>query len=186
MRSLFTHFDVHPWELFVRTITIYFVVVVFLRLAGKKQFGQMGPTEFVAVLLLSNAVQNAMVGADNSLLGGVVCAGALVLTSRFVSWATFKSGRTRAMLEGTPTVLVQNGKIIQANLDRELLTRGDLVKMLRQQGIDRIEDAYLAVLDPECNLTVARHPVDASTKSTSTPPSLSTSSSPPPSTPTSA
>ena len=102
MSSLFTHFDVHPWELFVRTITIYFVVVVFLRLAGKKQFGQMGPTEFVAVLLLSNAVQNAMVGADNSLLGGVVCAGALVLTSRFVSWATFKSGRTRALLEGTP------------------------------------------------------------------------------------
>ena len=186
MSSLFTHFDVHPWELFVRTITIYFVVVLFLRLAGKKQFGQMGPTEFVAVLLLSNAVQSAMVGSDNSLLGGVVCAGALVLTSRFVSWATFKSGRTRALLEGTPTVLVQNGKIIQANLDRELLTRGDLVKMLRQQGIDRIEDAYLAVLDPECNLSVARHPVESAGTITSAPPSVPASSSPPASTPTSA
>lgn len=159
MSALFTQLHVQPWELLVRTVTIYLAVVTLLRVAGKKQLGQMGPTEFVAVLLLSNAVQNAMVGTDNSLLGGLLSATALVIVSRFISWATFKSAWMRAWFEGTPSVLVQNGAIVQASLDRELLTKGDLIKMLRQQGIDRIEDAYLAVLDPEGNLTVARHAV---------------------------
>lgn len=160
MKELFTSLGVHPWELIIRNLTIYLVVVVMLRLAGKKQLGQMGPTEFVAVLLLSNAVQNSMVGTDSSLLGGVLSAGVLVLASRLVSWVTFKSTRMRTWFEGTPCVLVQNGKIIQASLDRELLTEGDLIKMLRQQGIDSPAEAYLAVLDPEGNLTVARHPVE--------------------------
>jgi uncharacterized membrane protein YcaP (DUF421 family) len=134
----------------------------------------MGPTEFVAVLLLSNAVQNAMVGSDNSLLGGLLSAAALVITSRFISWATFKSAWMRAWFEGTPSVLVQNGQIVQASLDRELLTKGDLIKMLRQQGVDRIEDAYLAVLDPEGNLTVARHPAPDSAQSATAPTSTPT------------
>jgi uncharacterized membrane protein YcaP (DUF421 family) len=169
MSALFTQFEVRPWELLVRTVTIYLAVVILLRIAGKKQLGQMGPTEFVAVLLLSNAVQNAMVGADNTLLGGLLSAAALVVTSRFISWATFKSAWMRTWFEGTPSVLVQNGQVVQASLDRELLTKGDLIKMLRQQGIDRIEEAYLAVLDPEGNLTVARHPATETVSSTTPP-----------------
>lgn len=167
MKAIFTDFGVPPWELLVRTFTIYLVVVVMLRLAGKKQLGQMGPTEFVAVLLLSNAVQNAMVGTDNSLSGGLLSAGVLVVASRLISWVTFKNARMRTWLEGTPCVLVQNGAIIRANLDRELLTEGDLIKMLRQQGIESPAEAYLAVLDPEGNLTVARHPRETSTQSAS-------------------
>jgi uncharacterized membrane protein YcaP (DUF421 family) len=159
MSSLFALPDIQLWELVVRTIVIYLAVVVLLRVAGKKQLGQMGPTEFVSVLLLSNGVQNGMTGGDNTLFGGLLSAFALVLASRLISWGTFKSALLRTWFEGTPRVLVQNGVIVQASLDRELLTKGDLVKMLRQQGVDRIEDAFLAVLDPEGNLTVARHPV---------------------------
>lgn len=157
MKDLFTSFEIPPWELFLRTFVIYLVVVVMLRLAGKKQLGQMGPTEFVAVLLLSNAVQNAMVGPDSTLLGGLTSAGVIVVTSRLLSWLTFKSPRMRTVFEGTPCVLVQNGQLVRANLERELITEGELIKMLRQQGIDRPEDAFLAVLDPEGHLTVARH-----------------------------
>ncbi|HEY0946452.1 MAG TPA: YetF domain-containing protein [Opitutaceae bacterium] len=170
MNAPFSDFGVPPWELLFRTLTIYLVVIVMLRLAGKKQLGQMGPTEFVAVLLLSNAVQNAMVGTDNSLLGGLLSAGVLVVASRLISWVTFKSARMRTWFEGTPCVLVQKGAIIQANLDRELLTEGDLIKMLRQQGIDSPAEAYLAVLDPEGNLTVARHPRETSAQTASPPP----------------
>lgn len=161
MNSLFALPEIRPWELIVRTISIYLAVVVLLRIAGKKQLGQMGPTEFVAVLLLSNGVENAMTAGESSLLGGLISAVALVFTSRFISWGTFKSALLRTWFEGTPRVLVQNGVVIEANLSRELLTHGDLIKMLRQQGVDRIEDAFLAVLDPEGNLTVARHPVTA-------------------------
>jgi uncharacterized membrane protein YcaP (DUF421 family) len=161
MSGLFTRLDVPPWELIARTVAIYFIVIVFLRVAGKRQMGQMGPTEFVAVLLLSNAVQNAMTGGDNSLSGGVISAGILVLASWFLSWATFKSPGMRTIFRGTPIVLVQKGQIIQSALDQELLTKGDLIKMLRQQGVDRIEDAYLAVLDSEGSLSVARQPPEA-------------------------
>ena len=166
MHKLFTHFDVPPLELVVRIIVVYFGVLMFLRLGGKRQLGQMGPTEFLAILLVSNAVQNAMNGGDSSLMGGLISAGALVLMSWFISWSTFKSRRIRSVLEGTPTVLVHKGEIIQANLDKELLTKGDLIAMLRLQGIDRIEEAYLAVLGPECTLTVARHPADLSMQPT--------------------
>jgi len=158
MNGLFTRLDVPPWELIARTVAIYFILIVFLRVAGKRQMGQMGPTEFVTILLLSNAVQAAMTGGGNSLLGGVISAGILVLASWFVTWVTFKSPRMRTIFRGTPIVLVQKGRIIQSALDRELLTKGDLIKMLRQQGVDRIEDAYLAVLDSEGSLSVARQP----------------------------
>jgi len=162
MKELFTTAGVHPAEIIFRSLTIYIVVIVMLRVAGKKQLGQMGPTELIAVLLLANAVQNAMLGQDSSLYGGLISAGVLVAASRTISWLTFRSSLMRTCFEGTPRVLIQKGTIIQANLDLELLTKGDLIKMLRQQGIDTPTEAYVAVLDPEGNLTVARHETDPS------------------------
>lgn len=153
-------FDVPAGEILVRTAVVYFAVLVLLRLAGKKQLGQMGATEFVALLLLSNAVQNAMVGGDNSLVGGVASAALLVLCSRLISWGTFRSARLRTWLEGTPTVLIQDGHVVQANLDREMLTPGELVNLLRKQGVETVAEVYIAVLDPNGNLSVARHPAD--------------------------
>lgn len=175
MSSLFELPEIRPLELIARTIGIYLSVVLLLRLAGKKQLAQMGPTEFVAVLLLANGVENAMTGGENSFLGGLISAVALVLISRLISWGTFKSTLLRTWFEGTPRVLVQNGVIVQANLDRELLTKGDLTMMLRQQGMDRIEDAFLAVISPEGNLTVARHPVSSPTATNPAPPPSSAS-----------
>lgn len=154
------HFQTQPAELLVRTTVIYLAVLLFIRLSGKKQMGQMGPTEFVALLLLSNAVQNAMTGGDNSLVGGLLSAALLVITSRAISYGTFRSSRLRSWFEGTPTVLIQNGKVIQVNLDRELLTNGELINLLRKQGVETVAEVYIAVLAPDGSLSVARHPGD--------------------------
>lgn len=161
-------FDVSLGQLLLRTLAVYIAVIVLLRLAGKKQLGQMGATEFVALLLLSNAVENAMTGGSDSLVGGIFSAILLVLCSRIISYGTFKSARLRTWLDGTPTVLIQNGKIIQANLDRELLTPGELVSLLRKQGVETVAEVYIAVLDSKGGLSVARHPADL------TPPSAPT------------
>lgn len=160
MSAMTLHFDVDPWQIAVRTFVIYLSVLLFLRVSGKRQLGQMGPTEFVALLLLSNAVQNAMTGGDNSLFGGLLSALLLVVTSRLISFCTFKSTRLRTWLEGTPTVLIQNGKVIQTNLDKELLTNGQLVNLLRKQGVETIAEVYIGVLDPDGNLSVTRHASD--------------------------
>lgn len=154
------HFETQPAELLVRTMVIYLAVLLFIRLSGKKQMGQMGPTEFVALLLLSNAVQNAMTGGDNSLVGGLLSAAGLVVTSRVISYGTFRSSTLRSWFEGAPTVLIQNGKVIQVNLDRELLTNGELMNLLRKQGVETVAEVYIAVLAPDGSLSVARHPGD--------------------------
>jgi uncharacterized membrane protein YcaP (DUF421 family) len=172
-------FDIAPAELLLRSAVIYLAVLLFIRLSGKKQMGQMGPTEFVALLLLSNAVQNAMTGGDNSLMGGLLSAALLIVASRLISYGTFKSATLRAWFEGTPTVLIQNGAVIQANLDRELLTRGELVNLLRKQGVETVAEVYIAVLAPDGSLSVARHAGDlsplpqdqGSLRATSSPPS---------------
>src|SRR3954452_106505 len=89
-------------NLVLRGTVVYLAVIVLLRLAGKRQLGQMGATEFVAILLISNAVQNAMNGGDNSLAGGLLLALVLIAMSWGISWSTYRSRRARALFEGRP------------------------------------------------------------------------------------
>src|SRR3954471_2001681 len=98
--------DIPILDLILRAVVVYLAVLLLLRISGKRQLGQMGPTEFVAILLISNAVQNAMNGGDNSLLGGLILAVVLILMSTVISVLTFRSGAFRAIFEGTPRLLV--------------------------------------------------------------------------------
>src|SRR5437016_2913890 len=122
MADLWTHlmsFDVAPFNLIIRGIVIYLSVLILLRISGKKQMGQMGATEFVAILLISNAVQNSMNGGDNSLSGGLLLAFVLVSVSTLISLLTYKSVFFRSLFEGTPTLMVHKGKIVHAHLSKE-------------------------------------------------------------------
>src|SRR5437660_8224515 len=98
------------WELILRVVTIYGFLLVILRLSGKRQVGQLAPFDLVLLLVLSNSVQNAMNGGDNSLLAGLISAGVLVLLNYAVGLATYKSKRIEASAEGRPEVLIHNGK----------------------------------------------------------------------------
>jgi uncharacterized membrane protein YcaP (DUF421 family) len=154
--NLLFHFDVAPLNLAFRAFAVYLVVLVLLRIGGKRQIGQMGATEFVAVLLISNAVQNSMNGGDNSLIGGLWLAGILIAMSTGISWLTYKSRFFSHLFEGTPTLLVHHGKVITKNLKREMLTQRQLREMLRHQGFVSLSEINDVILEADGTLTIVR------------------------------
>src|SRR4051812_41912384 len=151
-----TQMSVPAANLVVRGTVVYLAVLILLRISGKKQLGQMGATEFVALLLISNAVQNAMNGGDNSLVGGLILAVVLIALSWGISLLTFKSRRFSLLFEGRPTVLVHKGKAIDKNLARERLSLTELRILLRKQGIHGLDPDLTAILEADGSLSVSR------------------------------
>src|SRR5256885_5527294 len=133
------------WELILRVVIIYSFLLVILRLSGKRQVGQLAPFDLVLLLVLSNSVQNAMNGGDNSLLAGLISAGVLVLLNYAVGLATYKSKRIEALVEGRPEVLIHNGKLFADVMGREKLTNHDLNAALRPDGCVCWEEVHLAI-----------------------------------------
>jgi uncharacterized membrane protein YcaP (DUF421 family) len=118
-----------------RTFAVYIVVLVMLRFAGKREVGQMTPFDFVLLLLLSNGVQNAMTGGDNSLNGGIVAALVLVVTNYTVNYFAWKNRRVRKMIQGIPTILIYKGKVIEDNMHSERITHDQLHEAMRERSI---------------------------------------------------
>ena len=144
------------WELALRAILVYLGVLFLLRLAGKRHLGQMSPTEFVAILLISNAVQNAMNGGDTSLAGGMVLAAVLILMSWLISVLTYRHKAMRVLFEGTPTLLIHRGQPVEAHLARERLNHHELRALLRKQGVHAFEEVQTAILEADGTLSVTR------------------------------
>jgi uncharacterized membrane protein YcaP (DUF421 family) len=155
LRSLY-HTDLPWWSLVLRAIIAYAAVLVLLRLAGKRQVGQMAMPEFVALLLISNAVQNSMNGGDNSLIAGLILASVLIVMSHLVSWGTFRSNRLERIVQGRPTLLIHRGKVLHENLQRELLSVRELKHILRRQSIMELSEIEEAVLEPDGFVSVLR------------------------------
>src|SRR5213595_1914875 len=109
-------------EKVVRPIIVYIALVVLLRIFGKRELAQLNPFDLVVLLSLSNTVQNAIIGEDNSLLGGVIGAVALLLTNYLVVRFLFRHRRLDQIIEGSPTKLIENGHLNKNNLSKELLS----------------------------------------------------------------
>lgn len=144
------------WLFIVRAVVVYAAILVLLRLGGKRQIGQMGAGEFVAILLISNAVQNAMNGGDNSVSGGLILASVIIALSIGVAYLTFRSKRAEYLIQGVPTLLVHNGKIIKKNLDKELLSVHELKAILRRQGIHDLAEVHAAILESNGFVSVTK------------------------------
>ncbi|MDH7603142.1 MAG: DUF421 domain-containing protein [Armatimonadota bacterium] len=144
------------WEFVVRAVVVYCFVLFLLRLGGKRQVGQMGVGEFVAILLISNAVQNAMNGGDNSITGGLILAAVLIGLSIAVEYLTYKSKKAEVIIQGRPTLLVHRGHIIRRNLDKERLSVRELRVLLRKQGVHDLDDVEEAVLESNGFVSVTR------------------------------
>ncbi len=120
--------------------------------------GQLGIAQLVALLLISNAVQNAMNGGDNSITGGLVLAVVLILLSYVVEVLTYRSKRIENVIQGRPTLLVHHGKVLAHHLKRELLSERELHSVLRRQGIHHLDEIEEAVLESDGYLSVIRKP----------------------------
>lgn len=155
IHSLF-HLSLSPSEFIIRAVVVFLFVLLLLRISGKRQLAQLSPIEFVAILLISNAVQNAMNGGDNSLTGGLILAATLILLSFLISYFSFRYKKFRIFFEGSPTVLIQKGKMNEKNLLRERMPYSELITLLRKQGIHSIHEVDLAVLESDGTLSVTR------------------------------
>ncbi len=144
------------WNLVLRAVVVYLAVVLLLRIAGKRHLAQMSPTEFVAILLISNAVQNAMNGGDNSLGGGLLLALAIIITSWCISVLTYRHRRVRQLFEGSPTLMIYRGKALDRSMDKEHLSLSELRALLREQGIHDLADIHSAVLEADGHLSIIR------------------------------
>jgi uncharacterized membrane protein YcaP (DUF421 family) len=140
----------------LRTGIVYLALLVGLRLTGKRQAGQMTPFDLLLLLLLANAVQNAMTGPDTSIAGGLAAAATLFAVNGAVAWTARRSGRAERLVEGTPTLLVRHGREIAPNLAREGISHEDLLRALREHGVDAVEDVRTAVLEVDGTVSVLR------------------------------
>jgi uncharacterized membrane protein YcaP (DUF421 family) len=139
-----------------RTAVVYLVLLVGLRLTGKRQVGQFTPFDLLLLLLLANAVQNAMVGPDVSLLGGLVAAATLLVLNGIVATISRRTIGAERFLEGTPTILIRHGLVLDGSLAREGISQEDLLRALREHGIDNPELVRSAILEVDGSISVLR------------------------------
>lgn len=136
-------------EKILRPVIVYLFLIVGLRLAGKRELAQLNPFDLVVLLTLSNTVQNAIIGEDNSVIGGLIGAATLFLINSLVVRLVFENQKLEKVVEGESDVLIENGKIIENRLEQELITRLDLEIAAHKQGFDSLEQVDKAILEPD-------------------------------------
>ena len=135
-------------EKITRPIIVYVFLVLLLRVFGKRELAQLNPFDLVVLLSLSNTVQNAIIGDDNSVAGGLIGAVSLLVTNYLVVRFLFKHRRLDEIIEGEPSVLMKDGKVDNKELARELISTAELQVLARRQGFDNLEDLEEIVLEP--------------------------------------
>ena len=135
-------------EKIVRPVLVYVFLVVGLRLAGKRELAQLNPFDLVVLLTLSNTVQNAIIGNDNSVTGGVIGATALLILNYWVNRLIYGHERLERLVEGDTDLLIDNGAVCEDALQRELITRLDLEAAAHRQGFASLEEIETAELGP--------------------------------------
>jgi uncharacterized membrane protein YcaP (DUF421 family) len=144
-------------EIFIRTILVYGVVLLGVRLSGKREVGQMTPFDLVLLLLISNSVQNAMTGPDTSVLGGVVAAATLLILNYVVAEFSGGNRRFRKLIQGQPTLLVHDGQIIPGHMAKEHVSMDELQRALREHSIGTYHDVALAVLEVDGSISCLKY-----------------------------
>jgi uncharacterized membrane protein YcaP (DUF421 family) len=142
------------WEFVARALIVYVFLMILLRVTGRRQVGQLAPFDLVLLLVLSNALQNAMNGGDNSVLGGVISALTLVGVNWLTGYLTFRNKRLARAVEGRPEVLIHNGHVYRDIMAREHLTQAELDAALRLAGCGSVEDVHFAVLENNGQISV--------------------------------
>ena len=144
-------------QIAVRTAVIYAVVLIGVRLSGKREVGQMTPFDLTLLLLISNAVQNAMTGPDTSLLGGVVAASTLLVLNYTIAELSGGNRRFRKFVQGQPSLLIHDGQIIAAHMAKEHVSMDELQRALREHGIASYHDVALAVLEVDGSISCLKY-----------------------------
>jgi uncharacterized membrane protein YcaP (DUF421 family) len=146
-------------EKILRPIIVYVFLIIGLRVSGKRELAQLNPFDLIVLLMLSNTVQNAIIGNDNSVSGGLIGAASLLAVNYLVIRFLYDHRKLDQLVEGSPDVLIENGKIHELKLKRELITKEELAAAARKQGFDSLSEVQQCVLEPGGTLSfIAKKP----------------------------
>jgi uncharacterized membrane protein YcaP (DUF421 family) len=149
----------------LRPVIVYFFLLIGLRLAGKRELAQLNPFDFIVLMTLSNTVQNAIIGNDNSVLGGIIGASALLAVNYTVVRLARGNRRFERLLAGRGDVLVKDGVIQRDHLDRELISKAELLAAAHKQGIMSLKEVDYCVLEPTGTLSfIQKRPTHETTR----------------------
>jgi uncharacterized membrane protein YcaP (DUF421 family) len=140
-------------QIVVRTGAVYLLVLIGVRLTGKREVGQMTPFDLTLLLLLSNSVQNAMTGPDTSLAGGAVAAVVLLSLNYLVAELSGINRRFRRIVQGSPSLLIHDGELLMDHMQREHLTTDEVMRSLREHGIGSVGEVAIGVLEVDGSLS---------------------------------
>jgi uncharacterized membrane protein YcaP (DUF421 family) len=158
--------EVSVVEKIVRSVVIYLFLLAAFRFGGKRQIGQLTPFDLVVLLVISNVLQNAIIGPDNSVGGGLIGAVVILALNAVVVEITFRSKRARRVLEASPTVLIHNGRVLHESLNRERITLEDLHAAMRRAGVLDVSHVRVAVLEENGGISVIPHTTAGPTATT--------------------
>ncbi|MGH2866959.1 MAG: DUF421 domain-containing protein [Solirubrobacteraceae bacterium] len=136
-------------DLVIRATVVFLFIFLITRIAGRRELSSLEPFDVILLVVLGDLVQQGITQSDESVTGTLIVISTVTLLSVAVSWASFRSGRIRVVTEGEPIILVQDGQIIERNLRRERLTRGDVEEEARGQQIDSFGDIRWAILEKD-------------------------------------
>ena len=136
-------------DIVLRATAMFVLLYVLIRLLGKRELGQMTPFELVLLVVMGDLIQQGVTHNDFSVTGGMLAIGTFAFWALTLSWATYLFPKLKNALEGEPRVVVKNGKIIEANLRRDRLTRDEILSEMRLAGIGRLANVEWAILEPQ-------------------------------------
>lgn len=142
------------WHFLLRAVVIYVLVMVLVRMSGKRAVGQFTPFDLVLLILIGNAVQNGLNGGDNSLTGAAMLATCLIGLNYAVAFVVARNPRARAVVEGQPVVLARDGQVFRDVLRRELVSNADFHEAMREAGCSEVERVRLAMLETNGRISI--------------------------------
>jgi uncharacterized membrane protein YcaP (DUF421 family) len=137
-----------------RSVVVYLFIVIAIRIFGKREISQLSVIDLVFILLISNSVQNAMVGPSTSLEAGIIAAATLFAINRILGYLIYRSKHVSSFLTGSPTMLIYHGKVLKHHLDQTEISMDELEAAVREHGVATVGDVDLAVLEADGNISV--------------------------------
>lgn len=147
--------QVYPYlEVIGRSILVYGAVIVAFRLAGKKHVSELSFIDFILILLVSDAVQNSMIGENHSVEGGIIAAGTLIIMNVILTKLVLKSPKIAKIIEGEPILLVRNGRVLKKRLEEQSLRVEEIREAMHENGIAELDDVAMAILETDGTISI--------------------------------
>jgi uncharacterized membrane protein YcaP (DUF421 family) len=142
------------WKIILSSVSVYIFIVVSIRFFGKNELAQLSVIDLVFILLISNAVQNAMVGTDSTLGGGLVAATSLFIVNYVFKRIMYRFPKINRLIQGEPLLLIYNGKINMKNVNKAKISMNEIMEAIREHGVAKVDEVDLAILEVDGNISV--------------------------------